>query len=155
AVDWISCKFRGLPESRLLVDQAPWSERTTIGEPSHKHLESIRKAEEFILYRECSNQPGSASVLLLAPASIRPARETLGKMEHEYSLRNELESTWAVRPLKLSEQPGQTTLVLEDPGGEPLDRFLPGAMEMALFLRIAAGLATALSALHKKELIHK
>ncbi len=124
-------------------------------EPSQQHLESLRKDEEFVLYRECSNQPGSASVLVLAPASIHLARETLGKMEHEYSLRNELDSTWAVRPLKLSEQRGQTTLVLEDPGGETLDRFLPGPMEMALFLRFAVGLATALSALHKKELIHK
>ena len=36
-------------------------------EPSKQHLESLRKDEEFALYR--SNQPGSASVLLLAPAS--------------------------------------------------------------------------------------
>ncbi|HXJ44098.1 MAG TPA: AAA family ATPase, partial [Bryobacteraceae bacterium] len=124
-------------------------------EPSQQHLESLRKDEEFVLYRECSNQPGSASVLLLAPASIHPARETLGKMENEYSLRNELDSTWAVRPLKLSEQRGQTTLMLEDFGGDTLDRFLPGPMEMAQFLRFAVGLATALSALHKKQLIHK
>ena len=52
---------------RLSVDQASWSERTTIVEPSKQHLESLRKDEEFALYR--SNQPGSASGLLLAPAS--------------------------------------------------------------------------------------
>jgi PAS domain S-box-containing protein len=52
---------------RLSVDQASWSERTTIVEPSKQHLESLRKDEEFALYR--SNQPGSASVLLLDPAS--------------------------------------------------------------------------------------
>ena len=49
------------------VGQASWSERTTIVEPSKQHLESLRKDEEFALYR--SNQPGSASGLLLAPAS--------------------------------------------------------------------------------------
>ena len=47
------------------------------------------------------------------------------------------------------------TLVLEDPGGETLDRFLPGPMEMTRFLRFAVGIATALSGLHEKGLIHK
>ena len=70
-------------------------------------------------------------------------------------MRDELDSAWAVRPLALSEHRGQTTLVLEDPGGETLDRFLPGPMEMTRFLRFAVGIATALSGLHKKGLIHK
>jgi hypothetical protein len=47
---------------------------------------------------------------------MQPALETLRKIEHEYSLRDELDSAWAVRPLALSEHRGQTTLVLEDPG---------------------------------------
>src|SRR6266446_1227624 len=86
---------------------------------------------------------------------MQPALATLKKIEHEYSLRDELDSAWAVRSLALSEQRGQTTLVLEDPGGEPLDRFLPGPMQMLQFLRFAVGLATALGGLHKRELIHK
>jgi serine/threonine protein kinase len=45
--------------------------------------------------------------------------------------------------------------VLEDPGGETLDRFPPGPMEMTRFLRFAIGIATALSGLHEKGLIHK
>jgi serine/threonine protein kinase len=119
-------------------------------------LEPLRKDEEFVLYRgENSNQSGSPSVLLLAPVATRPAPVTLKKIEHEYSLRDELDSAWAVRPLALSEQRGQTTLVLEDPGGETIDRFLPGPMEITRFLRFAVSLATALSGLHKRELIHK
>ena len=99
-------------------------------------LETLREDDEFVLYRGGhSNQPGSPSVLLLAPASMQPARATLTKLEYEYSLRDELDSAWAVRPLALSEQRGQTMLVLEDPGGEILDRFLPGPMEMTRFLR--------------------
>jgi PAS domain S-box-containing protein len=120
------------------------------------HLEPLRKDEEFVLYRgQQSNPPGSPPVLLLAPASTRPALETLRKIEHEYSLRHELDSAWAVRPLALSEQRGQTMLVLEDPGGETLDRFLPGRLDMTQFLRLAIGIATALSGVHKRELIHK
>jgi len=119
-------------------------------------LEALRKDEEFVLYRgEPSNQPGSPSVLLLGPASMQPAVEALRKMENEYSLRDELDPAWAVRPLALSAHVGHTTLVLEDPGGETLDRFLPGPMEMTRFLRFAVGIATALGGFHEKELIHK
>jgi serine/threonine protein kinase len=76
-------------------------------------------------------------------------------MEYEYSLRDELHSAWAVRSLALSEQRGQMTLVLEDPGGETLDRFGPGPIEIPRFLRFGIGIATSLSGLHDKGLIHK
>src|SRR5690348_10505217 len=102
-----------------------------------------------------SNHSGLPSILLLAPASMRPAPETIRKIEYEYSLRDELDSAWAVRPLALSEQRGQMALVLEDPGGETLDRLLPGPMELTQFLRFAVGIATALGGLHEKGLIHK
>ncbi len=119
-------------------------------------LELLRKDEEFILYRgQHRNQVDAASVLLVAPVSTRPAPESLKRMEHEYSLRAELDLSWAVRPLALSQLNGQTMLVLENPGGEPLDRLIQGPMEMTQFLRFAVGLATALSRLHKRGLIHK
>src|SRR5216684_6822115 len=91
----------------------------------------------------------------LAPTSMQPALATLKKIEHEYSLRDELDSAWAVRSLAVSEERGQTTLVLEDRGVETLDRFLAAPMEMTQFLRLAVGLATALGGLHKRDLIHK
>jgi hypothetical protein len=80
-------------------------------ERSQYVLESLRKDEEFVLYRgERSNQAGSPPVLLLAPASTRPALETLKKLEHEYSLRDELDSTFAVQPLALTQQHGHSPL---------------------------------------------
>src|ERR1700723_4041827 len=104
-------------------------------------LESLRKDEEFVLYR-------GERVLLLAPASTRPALETLKKLEHEYSLRDELDSTFAVRPLALTQQHGQMTLELEDPGGETLDGILrleiTRPLEITRFLTLAIGVATAL-----------
>ena len=118
-------------------------------------LDRLRDDEEFILYRAHPKQTALPSVLLLAPASTRPSPETLKKIDHEYSLKSELDSAWAVRPLDLSERGAQMTLVLEDPGGETLDGFLSGAMEMTQFLGFAVGLATALGGLHEKKLIHK
>jgi hypothetical protein len=54
---------------------------------------------EFILYRAHAKPTELPPVLLLAPASARPSPETLKKIDHEYSLRSELNSAWAVRPL--------------------------------------------------------
>jgi serine/threonine protein kinase len=46
-------------------------------------------------------------------------------------------------------------LILEDPGGEPLDRLLGQSIELSRFLRFAVGLAVALGKLHQQGLIHK
>jgi serine/threonine protein kinase len=46
-------------------------------------------------------------------------------------------------------------LVLDDPGGQPLDRQLGTPMEMGTFLRLAIGLAGAVASLHRAGLIHK
>src|SRR5215831_14942387 len=97
-------------------------------------LECLRDDGEFILSRGHAKQPGPPSVLLLTPASTRPSSETLKKIEHEYSLRNALDPSWAVRPLVLSERSEQVTLVLEDPGGNTLDGFVSGPMEITQFL---------------------
>ena len=46
-------------------------------------------------------------------------------------------------------------LILEDPGGEPLDRLLGQPMELGRFLGFAVSLAAALGKLHQQGLIHK
>jgi hypothetical protein len=50
-------------------------------------------------------------------------------LEHEYALRAELDSDWAARPLTLARREGRSMLILEDPGGEPLDRLLGEPVE--------------------------
>ena len=60
------------------------------------------KDEEFALYRGHARRPETSLVVLLTPVSSRPARESHKKLEHEYSLRSELDAAWAVRPLELS-----------------------------------------------------
>ena len=48
--------------------------------------------------------------------------EALKKLEREDSLKKELDSASAARPLAVTEHLEQTAIVLEDPGGKPLDR---------------------------------
>ena len=78
-------------------------------------------------------------VLVVLPASEQPTPATLDRLAHEYSLKDELDGTWAVRPLELVRDRGQTILVLEDPGGELLGGLLGAPMEVGSFLRLAVG----------------
>jgi PAS domain S-box-containing protein len=130
-------------------------QRSDIVDMSEHVRECLREDEEFILYRARTSAADPSSVLLLTPASIHPRPESLKKIEHEYSFCRDFDTTWAVRPLALSESSGQKALVLEDPGGEFLHRLIRGPMEITQFLRIAIGLSSALGQLHKRSVIHK
>src|SRR6266478_526246 len=108
--------------------------------------EVLREDGDFILSRSATDG-GRSHVLKLTGS--------LARLEHEYALRNELDAAWAARPLALVNEHGRTTLLLQDPGGEPLARLLGRPMDAASFLRIAIGLAAALGRLHERGLIHK
>ncbi len=95
------------------------------------------------------------AVLAVLSASQQPTPGLVGRLAHEYGLKDELDARSAVRPLALVREHGQTMLLLEDPGGEPLDRLLGRPMEMGRFLRLATGLSAALRQLHERGLIHK
>jgi len=124
-------------------------------ELSGYELEPLRKDQDFVLYRGHSNESNTSSILLLTTLSRLPKPETFKKIEHEYSLKNELERTWAARPMALSQYDERSALILEDPGGMPLSRLIQGPMEMKQFLHVAVGLANALRELHKRHLVHK
>ena len=95
----------------------------------------------------------------LAPILLVAAEETsLGcveRLEHEYALKAELDADWAARPVALTRYNDRMTLVLEDPGGAPLDRLLGRPLDVSHFLRIAIPLAGALRQVHARGLIHK
>ncbi|MEM5432072.1 trifunctional serine/threonine-protein kinase/ATP-binding protein/sensor histidine kinase [Cupriavidus oxalaticus] len=95
------------------------------------------------------------SVLLARPAMEHPPPASLDRLAHEFGLKDELDGAWALRPLELVREGGRTLLVLEDPCGEPLSRLLGAPMEIGEFLRLAAGIATALCKLHQRGLVHK
>jgi len=127
---------------------------TTVRFSQHYLREALRDNGEFILYRaRPASRESDAKVLLLVPT--RPSRESIGKLEHEFSLRMDLDPDWAVLPLALIEEDALPMLVLDDPGGEPLDRIISGPMELGPFLRLAISAADALRRLHARHLIHK
>src|SRR5262245_17167766 len=125
---------------------------------SQYRLEALRQDGEFILYRglrqgEAATSP--ASILALSPVMERPAPATIKKIEREFSLKDELDPAWAIRPVALTQEQSRTMLLFEDPDGEPLDRLVRRPMELKQFLRCGIALAAALGQIHRRGLIHK
>jgi PAS domain S-box-containing protein len=117
-------------------------------------LEILRDGGEFALYRARTHDD-PVSLLVLAPVADRPTPASLHRLDHELALAPDLDPAWAVRPRALARHKGRTVLLLEDPGGEPLDRLLAPSLDLTRFLRLGLGLATALGQLHRRGLIHK
>ena len=111
---------------------------------------SLREGD-VALYRGSGN--GLTPILLVAAEEGSPGY--VERLEHEYALKSELDADWAARPVALTHDNGRMTLVLEDPGGTPLDRLLGRPLDVSHFLRIAIPLAGALRHVHERGLIHK
>src|ERR1700687_1807175 len=136
-------------DSRTVRKQSSWQE-ALVKELSSYVFAPLREGD-IGLYRGSGN--GLAPILLVA------AEETsLGcveRLEHEYALKAELDADWAARPVARTHDNGRMTLVLEDPGGAPVDRLLGRPLHVSHFLRIAIPLAGALRRVHERGLIHK
>jgi serine/threonine protein kinase len=103
------------------------------------------------LYRGSGN--GLAPILLVAAEET--ALGCVERLQHEYALKSKIDADWAARPVALTHDNGRMTLVLEDPGGVPLDRLLGRPLEVSHFLGIAIPLAGALRRVHERGLVHK
>ena len=120
-------------------------------------LESLREGAYFTLYR--GRQHGNpVPVLAVALAAEQPSPQSLRRLEHEYSLAAELDDSWAARPLALTRHEGRTVLVLEDPGGEPLDLILERhhqgqPLDLTRVLRIAMIWRPHFAQVHRRGLV--
>jgi PAS domain S-box-containing protein len=114
---------------------------------------SVLQKGDFTLYRGRWNDLDP--ILLVVPSGEHPAPESVKRLEREYALRAELDPRWAAVPLGLATHHHQPALVLEDPGGLPLNSLLGRALELSEFLRIGISLAAACRWMHERGLIHK
>ena len=115
--------------------------------------EKLKSDTEFALWR--GQSADLSSVLILTPLSDCVSQASRNRLEHEYALRTELDTNWAVRPLVWTSFDGIPVLVLEDPGGEPLERYIGQTKSLPEFLAIAIALAESLGKLHACGILHK
>lgn len=120
-------------------------------------LELIRDGADFKLYRGKALN-GSGPVLVVMPAS-RSNDRSLERLKQEFSMAGELDARWAARPVAMAHYEGEAVLVLEDPGGEPLDQLLVAwrtkPVGLPRLLRIAVGITRALGQIHLLGMVHK
>ena len=133
---------------------------------SRAHFEVLRSDDEFILHRG-QRAEGPSRVLVLAPVVESPSPESLKRLEHECSVKEELDPAWAARPIGIARHWDRTVLVLEDCGGTPLDQMLDPARnasgrdagrrlsDLAFCLRVGISLASAIGHLHQRGIVHK
>src|SRR4030095_14239169 len=119
-------------------------------------IEVLRADGGFVLYRTWQETADGTrqQVLVLLPATEQPAPALLNRLTHEYELRDQLEDSWAVLPLKLARERGRIFLVLSSPEALTLDRLIGAPLEIGLFLRLAISLFRALGHLHARRHVH-
>ncbi|RZL87009.1 MAG: PAS domain S-box protein [Variovorax sp.] len=93
--------------------------------------------------------------IAVVPEGDRPSSAVVRSLSHEFALRSHLGGDWALRPLELVPESGCAILMLEDHGGEPLERLIGEPMEVAQFLHLAIPMTAALGRLHERGLVHK
>ncbi|HWW85137.1 MAG TPA: AAA family ATPase, partial [Vicinamibacterales bacterium] len=129
-------------------------ELTFAGRTAHR-LDVILEDGEFVLGRSVDAALPSRSTLVVIPRQEHPQPHVVRMLEHELSLREQLNPMWAVRPVALTTREGRPALLFEDPGGEPLASRVGTPLDVEIVLRVGAGFAAALRQLHGRGLIHK
>jgi PAS domain S-box-containing protein len=132
--------------------------RVFTAEEGDYDLQPLREWADFTLYRG-SERGSQAPILAVAITAERPSPRSLKRLEHECSLASELDPAWAAQPRGLTRHKGHAVLILNDPGGEPLDRIMERhrgqPLDLTRWLTTAIGLAAALSQVHRQGLVHK
>jgi serine/threonine protein kinase len=126
----------------------------TVLDLSKNVYETLRRDPDFVLYRG-RNIDGASQILMLSPATVNPSSISLGRLEREYSLRQMLNSAWSARPVAMVNYLDRPVLILEDPGGVPLDQLLRQGLDLISLLRLAVKLSASIECLHRTGLIHK
>src|SRR5262245_58638798 len=93
--------------------------------------------------------------LVAQPCAEHPAPGTVSRLAHEYGLKDYLDHSWALRPLELVRERGQTMLVFEATSARPLDTLIGQRLPVGTFLRLAIAVIQAVTRLHQCGLIHK
>lgn len=92
--------------------------------------------------------------LAVSLSASQPSADALALLEKAYGLRARLDSPRFTQPTALVREARRTALIMDDPGGAVLSSVDAHALPLAQVLTLAANMAAALDALHRRELIH-
>ncbi|XXX82647.1 AAA family ATPase [Sorangium sp. So ce134] len=116
--------------------------------------ETLHEGQKTSLLRAIRSADGCPVILkVLDPRRSRP--KDVERLKHEYAIGKALSHEAIVAPLALETYEGLPALVLEDFGGEPLDRCIGAPMQIERFLDLAIRIVAGVAALHQRDVIHK
>jgi predicted ATPase/signal transduction histidine kinase len=112
----------------------------------------VSNSRRSTIYRghDGDNQP---VVLKVLNRQHSPA--DLERLVNEYAIGMKLGLRCVMKPIGLRSYQGLPALLMEESGGEPLDHYVGGPMEVGRFLRLAVRIAAAIAEIHEKGFIHK
>ncbi|HEY0992008.1 MAG TPA: AAA family ATPase, partial [Kofleriaceae bacterium] len=124
--------------------------------PGYAAVQQIYVGSRSTVYRARANADGRPVVLKMAHTVHATLDESLARLRHEMTLLTSIRSDRVIRALDVVPLGHGATLVLDDVGGESLDRHLARArFSIADTLRVAIGVAAALRDVHAAGVIHK
>src|SRR4051812_40668242 len=117
--------------------------------PGYAAVEQLYAGSRSRVYRARAQSDGRSVVLKLARSGAATLDESLARLRHEMAILTAIRSDRVVRALDVVRLGDDAALVLEDFGGESVDRFLARArFSLADTLGLAIGVVAALRDVH-------
>ena len=113
----------------------------------------VRDGARAVIYSAVRTSD-NVRVLLKTPRNPRPTEREIGQLTHELAVLTRLAGTPVAMSLAMENARGRPWLVLEDPGGDSLNRVAARFRAPANALALAARIAGALAEVHRRGVIH-
>jgi PAS domain S-box-containing protein len=122
--------------------------------PGYTLTAPVDETGDLHLHRATRSRDG-LSVLLKVPAAARPTPLLLRRLEREYELTRDLDSSRITCPIALERHADGVALVLAAGPTQTLASRVGSPMDVRSFLQLAIGINGALAEVHRHELVHK
>jgi predicted ATPase/serine phosphatase RsbU (regulator of sigma subunit) len=117
--------------------------------------EKIYENLKTVVYRG-ERRHDSQPVIIKILNTAYPTPAELAKFKHQYEISKNLPLEGIIKPLGLEKYQNSLALILEDMGGQSLDRYISdNRLNLSEFLHLAIQLADSLAHLHHHQIIHK
>lgn len=126
----------------------------TLRVPGYEVGEAIHEGATYRTYH--ARRDDGVEVVLKAPRDAHPGPAEIAWLRREYAIHSDLDVPGVVKAYGLENHGWVWALVLEDFGGQSLDRLLPTRpWSLAERLGVAVATTAALGQLHARNIIHK
>lgn len=114
----------------------------------------VRDGDRVVIYKAVRTSD-DAPVLLKTHRNERPTEREVAQLAHELAVLTRLAGAPVIHALALEESGGRPWLILEDLGGESLNRIAARFRSPARAVALAAKIAGALAGVHRLGVVHR